>query len=364
VLPSIGLDELSVAAASVRDVFEAVFEAVVEAGAPSGWEPAPVDLADVPLGRFEDYFPGAPRAIDWADGLEAIVSEGPTPTTGLILSQVDPGRLDPHARVLYLQATRAHAAWSAALELRAVAAVAGHHAHRDEIDERSAVAEVRVAARLSPCAARNEVDLARILATRLPATLRALGDGSISRRHAEVIAELTGPLDDAAAGWVETQVLPRAAQATVAATRRATLLAVIAADPEAAAKRDEAAKLARRVELWRTSGGTEATVAAHGPAADIATIWAALNAEAHARRGADARPIAARRFDVLLRWATGMPAESSAQSSAQSSAPDLDDPAAEDTTGPGADDTAAHDTATHDTATHDTATHDTAPTTR
>jgi hypothetical protein len=239
------------------------------------------------------------------DTVEDILAAGPQPGSLAVLSRIDPARLDEFDRVLYLQACQALAASVAALELRAVAAVAGPQAHPEKLREQSALAEVRAATRLSNRAAHDTVALARALATRLAGTRRALADGRITARHAEVIADATAALDDAAATWVEAQVLPKAATSSVPVTRSAAAEAVLAADPAAAGERGRAARKGRRVERWRRADPAWATLAAHGAPADVETIYAALDAEADSLGREDPRGIDARRFDVLLGWATG-----------------------------------------------------------
>jgi hypothetical protein len=65
------------------------------------------------------------------------------------------------------------------------------------------------------------VDLARTLQTRLPGTLAALLDGTITRYKAEIIARATALLDDAEARAAQDKVLGRAARLTPGGLRAA-----------------------------------------------------------------------------------------------------------------------------------------------
>ena len=102
--------------------------------------------------------------------------------------------------------------------------------------------EVAAALTLTGQAASRHTELALDLAARLPATFRAHEQGLIGRAKARLIAEATRVLSDADARTVETQILLRAAGQTTGQLRAAVARAVIAADPDAAARRREEAQ--------------------------------------------------------------------------------------------------------------------------
>jgi hypothetical protein len=122
--------------------------------------------------------------------------------------------------------------------------------------------EIMLALAMSRPAALKLIDLAVALATRLDATAAALRAGQIDYIRAKIIADATGPLDDVAAGNAEKLALMWAggsfAGKTPGEIGKLIDRAVIAADPDGAKKRREAAEQCARVETWRESTGTMA----------------------------------------------------------------------------------------------------------
>jgi hypothetical protein len=106
------------------------------------------------------------------------------------------------------------------------------------------------------------IDLAVALATRLDATAAALQAGQVDYLKAKIVAEATAPLDDAAAGNAEKLAMAWAggsfAGKTPGEIGKLIDRAVIAADPQGAQKRREAAERCARVETWRETTGTMA----------------------------------------------------------------------------------------------------------
>ena len=120
--------------------------------------------------------------------------------------------------------------------------------------------EVAVAMNISRWAAEKMAGLAHDLATRLPLTCKALREGSIDAYKAQVIAEATRCLDDAAAATAEAAIIDALAGKTPGQIRALIARAVLKADPGAARKRREQAQQDARVELWREDAGTAAIV--------------------------------------------------------------------------------------------------------
>ena len=130
--------------------------------------------------------------------------------------------------------------------------------------------EVAVALALSRRSAERMVPLAHDLATRLPLTRQALADGVIGDYKAQLIAEATRVLGDAAAGEAEAAVVPHGVTGKTPGQIRAAIgRAVIKADPDAARRRREEAEKDPRVELWREDAGT-AAICGYGLPADAA----------------------------------------------------------------------------------------------
>ena len=172
-------------------------------------------------------------------------------------------------------------AWAAAGRLAAVAEVA---ARRPPLTRKEAATrggqpagwnkfcadEVAVALALSRRSAERMVPLARDLATRLPLTRQALTEGIISDYKAQLIAEATRVLGDAAAGEAEAAVAPHGVTGKTPGQIRAAIgRAVLKADPDAARRRREEAEKDPRVELWREDAGT-AAICGYGLPADAA----------------------------------------------------------------------------------------------
>ncbi len=113
---------------------------------------------------------------------------------------------------------------------------------------------------ISRWAAEKMTGLAHDLATRLPLTCKALREGGIDAYKAQVIAEATRCLDDAAAAVAEAAVIDALAGKTPGQIRALIARAVLKADPAAARQRREQAQQDARVELWREDAGTAAIV--------------------------------------------------------------------------------------------------------
>ena len=119
--------------------------------------------------------------------------------------------------------------------------------------------EVAVALSISRWAAERTTAVARDLATCLPATKRALSEGVIDAYKAQVIAEATRVLDDAATAQAEASIFASGvAGRTPGQIRALVARAVLKADPAGAKKRREQAQRDARVELWREDAGTAA----------------------------------------------------------------------------------------------------------
>ena len=161
-------------------------------------------------------------------------------------------------------------AWAAAGRLAAAAelaarrpagtrAAAAARAGKPAVWSKYCADELAVALSVSRRAAERMIPLAHDLATRLPRTRHALAEGIIGDYKAQLIAEATRVLDDAAAAEAEAAVVPGAVTGRTPGQIRAAIgRAVLKADPEAAGKRRRDAEKDPRVELWREDAGTAA----------------------------------------------------------------------------------------------------------
>ncbi len=118
--------------------------------------------------------------------------------------------------------------------------------------------ELAVALACSRWAAERMLALAYDLAARLPLTAAALNDGLIDAYKAQIIAEATRVLDDAAAAAAEAMILYGIDGLTPGQIRIRIGRAVLKADPKAGRTRREQAQKEARVLLWREDAGTAA----------------------------------------------------------------------------------------------------------
>ena len=97
---------------------------------------------------------------------------------------------------------------------------------------------------------------------RLPGTMAALYEGTVSLYKARLIAAATALLDPAEARAAEAEVLDRAARLTPGGLRAAIARAVMEVAPEKARKRREQAARDTRVERWIQDSGNAALIVA------------------------------------------------------------------------------------------------------
>jgi len=146
--------------------------------------------------------------------------------------------------------------------------------------------EVAAALILSARTAGTYLDLALDLATRLPATARALRAGEIDYLKARLIADTTRVLADADTSAVEARILPLAGQQTTGQLRAALGRAVLAVDPDAATRRREEAQKDPRVRRWQEDAGTAALAGFGLPPADVLEADQRITARSLALRDA------------------------------------------------------------------------------
>jgi len=202
------------------------------------------------------------------------------------LVAIDPGDLNPSARIDYLSALERQSAWLQALMQRAIVAVAGNDPSAaentwDGVDEAERE-EVASALRLSGSTAQMRIDVARTLVNYLPNTCAALAMGEISSSHATVIAKesaaaIRDGISEFAIYQIEEKALAHAEFHTpgqVANKVRTTIAQLAPAEFEAVVDR---ARETRRVSCYNDADGM-ATVVAILPAQDAQTVMKSIEA--------------------------------------------------------------------------------------
>jgi hypothetical protein len=175
----------------------------------------------------------------------------PGPELAALLSTVDRSALDAGQRVDVACARARLVAHMQAELLADMCAVA-----QDAPDPDFAADELSFALHWTRFGAQSQLAFAQELTGRLPAVHAALLAGVIDLPRARVIAELAGPLEDAATRLVVDTVLPAAPGLTSGQLRAKLRRLVISVDPQAAKKRQEQAVRDRRVECYPDPDGT------------------------------------------------------------------------------------------------------------
>jgi hypothetical protein len=139
----------------------------------------------------------------------------------LWLESIDPASLSsPIDRVNYLKSLDRVTARTAALQARALAAVAGATSSASYLTETHLEHEVAVARRTSRFAAGRAIEMARSLVSDFPAFYAALGRGEVSSGHCVILVERTRVVvDSAQLATIERIVLPKARRMTPGGVR-------------------------------------------------------------------------------------------------------------------------------------------------
>jgi Domain of unknown function (DUF222) len=215
------------------------------------------------------------------------------------LSRQEPDQLTDWDLPAMAGAFRKVVSWAQAGELAMVTRIAARSAGRDDRigladDGRpaqvsaDAAAQVSLALTLSPYGGEAWTQLAVTLQWRLARTGAALVSGAIDLYRARVIAEATAPLSEAAAHAVEDAIVDRAGDLTYGQLHAAVRRAVIAADPEGAEHRRQAAERRAKVSLYPGQDGTATLIGMCLPAPEAAAAYARVCAVARAMKAAGA----------------------------------------------------------------------------
>ncbi len=190
-------------------------------------------------------------------------------------------RLTDDELVGVMRAARRVASWQAAVELAAVAELAGRRIDSSPADapgprpQERAAAEIGAALTLTGQAAAVLTDLAAAVG-RLDTVAQGLAEGWIDVPKARVFAAELACLDSQLmADCIATRLMPAAPSLTTTQIRARLRRAVLQADPAAVRRRQDKARADARVELWSESSGNAGLAGRELPLA------AAISADKH-----------------------------------------------------------------------------------
>jgi hypothetical protein len=158
--------------------------------------------------------------------------------------------------------------------------------------------EVMAAIRWPIGTVKNSLAEAGEIARRLPETLAALQAARVSWPQARVLARMTNCLSDEHARAVQERILPRMPHQGYVSTQRAIRTAVIAVDPDGAARRHAVVRERRRVVLSKEDDGM-ATLSLYTTAQVARGILNAVDARCRKKLPGDTRTLDQRRADTL-----------------------------------------------------------------
>ena len=232
----------------------------------------------------------------------------PGPYLAVVLSSIDPSRLNSQDTVVFSKAQARLVAHDQAGYYRSIGEVAtavpdgadGPPERTEEWFEYTNM-ELRAALTLTRRAADIELGLAYDLIERLPAVWAALDAGDIDLRKARVIAGGTGHLDESDARDVTERLLPSAPDLTTGQLRARIRRLCIEVNPDDAQKRCENAVDDRRMVIEPTIDGTADFHAYGAPVDRAARIGRKINGLARSLKTAtETRTMDQLRMDVFL----------------------------------------------------------------
>ena len=247
---------------------------------------------------------GAANAVPVDDRLAA---RSVDPQLFLLLSRLDTETADESTLVEAAAAAERVEAAAHAIKLRAAAALSRREAmrpaalaQREGAQRDVAGDELAVRLRITVRAGMDLVRRGRALEGPLCATGDALAQGVIDAARARVIVDGLEHVNCEVAATVESRVLGRAPERTVAQLRSDVAKALIAVDADEAAERARYRASQRRVSRPRAHPDGVASMRLEGPADDVLALDVALQAAARAAKtGGDARSMDQLRFDAL-----------------------------------------------------------------
>lgn len=222
----------------------------------------------------------------------------------------DVGELPDHDLVETMVAARRLASQVQAVELAAVAELARRRfaepANSGGVVEALSPAdyvhdEVADALTITGASADGLIRFATELTGRLPGTFAALTAGDIDYLKARTVWHATGQIDDEAVRTIEAEILPKASEQTTGQIRAKIRRLIKRLDPDAAARRREAAEKRRGVELTETEDGTAQLSGVDLPADAAGAAYGRVSAIATGlKRDGDDRSVDQLRADVFL----------------------------------------------------------------
>ena len=241
--------------------------------------------------------PGLEFSASWVLDWVAANPAGPTAMT--LLAGLPAGSLSPFEQVRVMAAWDRQVAHCEAMKLAAMSAVVDADVHQGEFVSH----EVAAALRISRPAADRLVMLCRRLGRTLPGTARALADGLISRAHAMVLSEETGPLSAELAGRVEAALLPGAGSRTAGQLRYAAVKLIARLDPDGYAARHARRRPGHDVTVSDLGDGISG-IWAQLDTPDAAVVKAAVDAwaDSHTTQLPELT-VGQRRTQALVEWA-------------------------------------------------------------
>ena len=232
-------------------------------GSPRQWadlaadDPGPAGAREVLEAGFTHRFGGTGTGFSAGGPLDVMLPGPELAWHAGQARQAGLGVLSDDELIGVLGTARRLGSWQAELELAVVAELDARRADPDGREGEHVAEEVAAALTLTGRSAGTLLELSRRL-ERLPATRALLAAGVIDRARAGVIADQLAVLDDDAAAAVEDRVAPRAGAMTTGRLADACHRAVLACDPQAAARRKQQAERDARVECWAEPSGTGA----------------------------------------------------------------------------------------------------------
>jgi len=182
------------------------------------------------------------------------------------------GSLSDDELVEVIAGGRRMSSWSAWVELAAMAEYGARHpAGKGEPGPftRGAADEIGFAARMTWTSAAGRMSFAASAATRLPATFKALREGTIDPLHARIIEEYTAVLSSEDAAKADDILAAAAATLTPGQLRARAARVILRLDPDAARRRREAARRDASVRAYREESGNAGISGRELPAAEV-----------------------------------------------------------------------------------------------
>ena len=161
---------------------------------------------------------------------------------------------------------------SAWIQLAAVREFAARHPGT-RLDDEFAADELADELHVPPLSAKEQMDYACTVTTRLPKTFAALGAGQIHPVHVRIIEDETHFLTEEDAAKADAILAGTAPGQTFGELRSAAHKLVLQLDPDVAKKRKEAARGEAHVRRFREASGNAGMVARELPSAEVLASW-------------------------------------------------------------------------------------------